>query len=89
MIGLLGLLANVVAAPVVLPTKGLLFVLEKIKEQVQGELLDEGKIRQYLLELQALLDHGLIGEDEFTQAEDALLDRLDAIIAFKEEQAEE
>ena len=84
-----GLLFNVLAAPVTLPTKGLLFVLEKIREQVQEEMLDEGKVRQNLLELQALLDAGAITDEEFYELEEALLDRLDAILAFKEGQAGE
>ena len=86
---LLGLLFGVLAAPVTLPAKGLLFVLEQIKEQVQEELLDEGKVHQNLLELQALLEAGTISEEEFYEVEEALLDRLDAILAFREGQAGE
>jgi len=86
--GLLGLLVNIVAAPVALPAKGLLFVFDKIKEQADSEMLDDGKIRQQLLELQMLLEVGEITQEEFYQAEEELLDRLDAIIAYREEQAE-
>jgi hypothetical protein len=38
------------------------------------------------LELQTLLDSGEISEEEFYQVEEELLDRLDAIIAYKEGQ---
>jgi hypothetical protein len=82
--GAVGLLLDILAAPVMLPAKGLLFIFEKIKEQAENELLDEGKIRQQLLELQMLLDLGEITEEEFYQAEEELLDRLDAIIAHKQ-----
>jgi hypothetical protein len=78
---------DILAAPVMLPAKGLLFIFDKIREQAENELLDEGKIRQQLLELQMLLDVGEITEEEFYQTEEELLDRLDAIIAYKEEQA--
>jgi hypothetical protein len=83
----MGLLLDILAAPVMLPAKGLLFIFDKIREQADNELLDEGKIRQQLLELQMLLDVGEITEEEFYQGEEELLDRLDAIIAYKEEQA--
>ena len=83
----MGLLLDILAAPVMLPTKGLLFICQKIREQVENEMLDEGKIHQQLLELQALLDDGQIEEGEFYVLEEELLDRLDAILVYKEELA--
>ena len=83
MLLILGLLAKVVAAPVTLPTKGLMFVLDKIRDQAEHEMLDEGKIHQQLMELQMLLDQGKITEEEFYETEEALLERMDAIMAYK------
>lgn len=80
----MGLLFDILAAPIMLPTRGLTFIFNKITEQVNNELLDDGKVRMQLLELQALLDTGQITEEEFYAAEEELLDRLDAILAFKE-----
>ena len=80
----MGLLLDLLAAPIMLPAKGLVFVFEKIREQAENELLDDGKIRMQLLELQALLDLGEITEEEFYQVEEELLDRLDAILAYKQ-----
>jgi len=80
----MGLLLDILAAPVMLPVKGLFFIFDKIKEQVDHEMLDEGKIQQQLLEVQMLFELGEIPEEEFHQAEEMLLDRLDAIIAYKE-----
>jgi hypothetical protein len=80
----MGLLWDILTAPIMLPTKGLLFVFDKIREQAENELLDEGKIRQQLLELQMMLDIGEISEEDFYAAEEELLDRLDAIIAHKQ-----
>lgn len=82
----MGLLFDVLGAPVSLPVRGFMFIFDKIVEQVNNELLDDGKVRMQLLELQGLLDSGQISEDEFFEAEEELLDRLDAILAFKEMQ---
>jgi len=79
----MGLLLDVLAAPIMLPAKGLLFVFDKIREQAESEQLDEGKVRQQLLELQMLLDIGEITEEDFYAAEEELLNQLDAIIAYK------
>ena len=82
----MGLIFDVLAAPVALPARGLMFIFNKIVEQVNNEMLDDSKVRMQLLELQALLDNGQIGEEEFYEAEEELLDRLDAILEFKENQ---
>ena len=80
----MGLLWKILSAPIMLPTKGLLFVFDKIREQAETELWDEGKVRQQLLQLQMMLDVGEISEADFYTAEEELLDRLDAIIAHKQ-----
>ena len=80
----MGLLWNILSAPIVLPAKGLMFVFEKIREQAETEQWDDGKVHQQLLEIQMLLDLGEITEADFYVAEEELLDRLDAIIAHKQ-----
>jgi hypothetical protein len=82
----MGLIFDVLAAPVALPARGLMFIFNKIVEQVNNEMLDDSKVRMQLLELQALLDSGEITEEEFYEAEEELLDHLDAILEFKENQ---
>ena len=80
----MGLLLDLLTAPIMLPAKGLIFVFDKIREQAENEVLDDGRIRLQLLELQALLDLGEITEEDFYKAEEELLDRLDAILAYKQ-----
>ncbi|PKO21421.1 MAG: gas vesicle protein [Chloroflexi bacterium HGW-Chloroflexi-1] len=80
----MGLLWKILSAPIMLPTKGLLFIFDKIREQAETELWDEGKVHQQLLQLQMMLDLGEISEADFYAAEDELLDRMDAIIAHKQ-----
>jgi hypothetical protein len=80
----MGLLLDILAAPIMLPVKGLVFVFDKIRDQAEADLWDEGKVHQQLLQLQMLLDVGEISEEDFYAAEAELLDRLDAIIAHKQ-----
>jgi hypothetical protein len=80
----MGLLWDILSAPIMLPTKGLLFVFDKIREQAETELWDEGKVHQQLLQLQMMLDVGDISETDFYAAEEELLDRMDAIVAHKQ-----
>ncbi len=85
----MGLVFDILAAPAVLPTRGMMFIFNKIVEQVNNEMLDDGKVRMQLLELQNMLDGGQISEEEFYVAEEELLDRLDAILEFKENQQQQ
>jgi hypothetical protein len=85
----MGLVFDILAAPVALPTRGMMFIFNKIVEQVNNEMLDDGKVRMQLLELQNMLDGGQISEEEFYVAEEELLDRLDAILEFKENQQQQ
>ena len=76
----MGLLKNLLLAPVMLPASGLTFVLAEIRDAADRELNDPQAIRREMLELQQRLDAGLISEDAYDSAEDELLARLNAII---------
>jgi hypothetical protein len=76
----MGLLKNLLLAPVMLPASGLTFVLAEIRDAADRELNDPQAIRREMLELQQRLDAGLIGEDAYDSAEAELLARLNAII---------
>jgi hypothetical protein len=76
----MGLLKNLLLAPVMLPASGLKFVLAEIRDTADRELNDPQVIRREMLELQQRLDVGLISEDAYDSAEAELLARLNAII---------
>lgn len=65
------------------PIKGIMFIAEKIKEQAEGEFLNEEGIRQELRELYLLLEKGKISEEEFNDREEQLVERLEAIEEYK------
>jgi len=75
----MGLLKNLLLAPVMLPASGLKFVLAEIRDTADRELNDPQAIRREMLELQRRLDAGLISEDVYDSAEAELLAHLNAI----------
>ena len=75
----MGLLSNVLLAPVTLPARGLNFVFREVQQAVERELNDPDVIRRELLELQRRLDAGEISEAAYDQAEAELLAHLNAI----------
>ena len=76
----MGLLKNLLLAPVMLPASGVTFVLAEIRDVADRELNDPQAIRREMLELQQRLDAGLMSEDEYDSAEAELLARLNTII---------
>jgi len=65
------------------PIKGVVFIAEKIKEQAEGEFLNEEGVRQELRELYQLVETEKISEEEFTQREEQLVERLEEIEEYK------
>jgi Gas vesicle protein G len=77
---MMGLLRNLLLAPVTLPASGLAFVLGEIRDAADRQLADPQVIRCELVELQSRLDAGQISEDAYDAAEAELLARLNAIV---------
>ena len=75
----MGLLTNLLLAPVTLPVRGINSVFREIRDVVDRELNDPDAIRRELLELQRRLDAGLIEETAYDIAEAELLAHLSAI----------
>ena len=67
------------------PLKGVVWLGEKIDEVIKSEELDETRLKDTLLELQMRLELGQISEQEYRRQETALLERMEAIRAKKEE----
>lgn len=58
------------------PAKGLLFIFKEIYKQVDKELYDETHILKQLRSLQTSLEMDEITEEEYDQAEEKLMERL-------------
>ena len=70
--GLLGLLL----LPLTGPARGLVFVLEQLREMVDKELYDPKTLERNLMEVRVLYELGEIAEEDYLRAEKALTERL-------------
>jgi Gas vesicle protein G len=70
-----GLITGLLTLPLA-PVRGTVWLAERIQEQAEAEYYDEDVIRAQLMDIEAARDAGEIGEEEATQAEDQLLERL-------------
>jgi hypothetical protein len=73
-----GLITGLLTLPLA-PVRGTVWIAERILEQAEAELNDEGAIVAQLMEIDAAREAGAIGEQEAAEAEDILLERLIAI----------
>jgi gas vesicle protein GvpG len=71
----MGLITGLLTLPLA-PVRGTVWLAERIQEQAENELYDEDAIRGQLMEIEAAREAGEISEEEATQVEDALLERL-------------
>lgn len=69
----MGLLSTALLAPVKLVT----WTADQVLAAAEAELYDPGRIREALVRLNEDHDRGLVSEEEFLAAEDALMERLE------------
>ncbi len=72
----MGLITGLLTLPLA-PVRGVAWVTEKVAEQAELELYDEGRILRELSELEDLKDEGRISPETFDQGVDELLARLE------------
>jgi Gas vesicle protein G len=70
-----GLITGLLTLPLA-PVRGTVWLAERIQEQAEAEYYDENVIRAQLMDIEAAREAGEIGEEEATQDEDQLLERL-------------
>ena len=80
----MGLLSGLLLFPIAGPVRGLTFVLEQIKDQVDAEILDESVVEDALVTLALRHDFGEIQTADYLAQEDVLLERLNSIRVYKE-----
>lgn len=71
----MGLIMGILTWPIA-PVRGVTWVAEQIREQADRELYDPQVIRAELAEIEMKRELGEIDEEEATQIEEELLDRL-------------
>lgn len=72
-----------------LPVKGFLGIFKKIHEMAEQELSDETYLREKLMALRLRFELDEISEEEYSQQERELLERLDAARGADESEKEE
>ena len=75
----MSILLDILAAPLMGPLKLTQWVGEKIKEVVDQESGDEGKVKAELIELQMKLEMGDISQKEYDKKEKEIIDRLNKL----------
>jgi hypothetical protein len=71
----MGLISGLLTLPLA-PVRGVAWVGEQVALEAERELNDETRVRRELAQLEMELELGRIGEKEFEEREDALLERL-------------
>ena len=82
----MGLLSKLLLLPVTGPVRGLQFIAEQVKEEVDAELDPEReaeRLQAELMKLSVRRDLGEISEDAYAAQEEALLEQLNEIRAYK------
>lgn len=67
----------------VLPLKGFVYIVEKLRDLAEDELYDEDKVKGEILELQMRYEMGEIGDKEYGEAEAKLIQRLEQIQEYR------
>jgi Gas vesicle protein G len=70
-----GLFTGLITLPLA-PVRGVVWVAERIAEEVDRELYDEGNIRAQLLQLELDHEDGKLSDEERSAEEEVLLQRL-------------
>ena len=80
----MGLLLGLLTLPVSGPVRGTIWVAEQVQSAAERSWYDEGAVRRELAELDDRHEAGEIGDEEYEEAADALIDRLLAAAAREE-----
>jgi Gas vesicle protein G len=71
----MGLMTGLLTLPLA-PVRGVVWIAEQVAEEADRQLYDEGIIRRELLQLELEFDEGRIDEQERSEREQGLLERL-------------
>jgi cytochrome c-type biogenesis protein CcmI len=77
-----GLISGLLTLPLA-PVRGTVWLAERVQEQAEAEYYDEDVIRAQLMEIDQAREAGDMSDEEATQAEDELLQRLIAARAWR------
>jgi gas vesicle protein GvpG len=81
----MGAIAQLLLLPVMAPVWGFRFVLERLRDEADAVLQDEGRAYAELLQLSMRHNAGELSDAEYAEQEADLLERLDAMREYQNE----
>ncbi|MBU4311163.1 MAG: gas vesicle protein GvpG, partial [Candidatus Omnitrophica bacterium] len=72
-----------VVFPFLIPVKGMVWIVKKLKETADAEITDKSKVHEELLDLQMRFEMGEVNEEEYKKKETGLIERLEAIRKYE------
>lgn len=81
----MGLVTGLLLLPFTAPAHGFRFFLERIRDEAEAALLDEGRAFAELVDLSMRRSAGQLSDDEFAAQEAELLERLSSIREYRDE----
>ena len=75
-----------VVFPWFIPVKGIVWIGSKLKRTAEEDITDEGRVQEKLLELQMRFEMDEISEEEYDRRETTLMEELESIRKYKEEE---
>ena len=79
----MGLFTGLITLPLA-PVRGVVWVAERVAEEVERELYDEGNIRRQLLQVELDHEDGKLSDEDRNAQQEVLLERL-AVSQMREE----
>ena len=79
---------DVLTSPALRPIRGVRWLAKKVVETAESDLLDEGRVRDELLELQIRLGTGKITGEEYDEQEVVLMEWLNIVRETKAERCQ-
>lgn len=84
----MGIVSELLLLPFTAPVRGFGFFLERIRDEAEAALFDEGRAFAELIDLSMRHNAGQISDGEFAEEEMALLARLNTIREHRDELAD-
>ena len=81
----MGLITGLLFLPFTAPAQGFRFFLERIRDEAEAALLDEGRAFAELVDLSMRRNAGQLSDGDFAAQESELLERLSSIREYRDE----
>ena len=81
----MGLISGLLLLPITGPVRGFQFFLERLRDEAEAVLHDEGRAFAELIDLSMRHDAGQLSDVEFSAQEAELLERLNSIREYRDD----